>query len=488
MSKKIHFIAIGGAVMHNLALALHKKGYQVSGSDDEINDPSKTRLANAGLLPEAFGWFPEKITSDLDAVILGMHAFADNPELAKAQELGLKIYSFPEYIYEQSQHKQRVVIAGSHGKTSITSIILFVLKYHHRKFDYLVGAQIEGFDIMVELNDDSPVIIIEGDEYPESKIHLKSKFLFYHPHICLFSGIAWDHFNIFPTFDSYVRTFEELADGLPKAGSIIYDETDDILRVIGEKDRADVAKFPYSAHPYKIEDGKCILITNQGDVPLHIFGEHNMKNLNGAKIILDRIGITDEQFYEAIQHFSGASKRLEKLGENDYSLIYRDFAHAPSKLEATTKATKSLYPERRLVACYELHTFSSLNKDFLPQYENKLADADVAAVFYSPHTLEMKRMPMISPEEIKQAFGDKDLLVFTEAAELKAFLMAQNWYKSNLLMMSSGTFGGTDLGQLSNDILQLDVIQEEPILKSREEPKDESGWKNVFSSIKKKLS
>ena len=359
MSKKIHFIAIGGAVMHNLALALNKKGYQVTGSDDEINDPSKSRLAAVGILPAELGWFPEKVTADLDAVILGMHAFADNPELAKAQELGLKIYSFPEYIYEQSLNKQRVVIAGSHGKTSITSIILHVLKYYNRKFDYLVGAQIEGFDIMVELNDDSPVIIIEGDEYPESKIHLKSKFLFYHPHICLFSGIAWDHFNIFPTFDSYVQTFEELADGLPKAGSIIYDETDDIVRVIGEKDRADVAKYPYKAHPYRIENGKCILLVNKTEVPLEIFGEHNMKNLNGAKLVLDRLGITDEEFYEAIQHFSGASKRLEKLGENINTLIYKDFAHAPSKLEATTEATKSLYPNRRLVACYELHTFSS---------------------------------------------------------------------------------------------------------------------------------
>lgn len=485
MSKKIHFIAIGGAVMHNLALALNKKGYQVTGSDDEINDPSKSRLAAVGILPAELGWFPEKITVDLDAVILGMHAFADNPELAKAQELGLKIYSFPEYIYEQSLNKQRVVIAGSHGKTSITSIILHVLKYYNRKFDYLVGAQIEGFDIMVELNDDSPVIIIEGDEYPESKIHLKSKFLFYHPHICLFSGIAWDHFNIFPTFDSYVQTFEELADGLPKAGSIIYDETDDIVRVIGEKDRADVAKYPYKAHPYRIENGKCILLVDKTEVPLEIFGEHNMKNLNGAKLVLDRLGITDEEFYEAIQHFSGASKRLEKLGENDNTLIYKDFAHAPSKLEATTEATKSLYPSRRLVACYELHTFSSLNKDFLPQYEHKMNDADLAIVFYSPHTLEMKRLPMISPEDIKKSFGDNDLLVFTDAKKLIDFLMSQNWYQSNLLMMSSGTFGGTDLNKLSADILALEVIEEFPKLKVISQPKEDNSWSGLLSQFKK---
>ena len=485
MSKKIHFIAVGGAVMHNLALALNKKGYQVTGSDDEINEPSKSRLAATDILPTQFGWFPEKITADLDAVILGMHAFADNPELAKAQELGLKIYSFPEYIYEQSINKQRVVIAGSHGKTSITSIILHVLKYFNRKFDYLVGAQIEGFDIMVELNDDSPVIIIEGDEYPESKIHLKSKFLFYHPHICLFSGIAWDHFNIFPTFDSYVRTFEELADGLPKAGSIIYDETDDILKVIGEKDRADISKYPYKAHPYRIENGKSILETKNGDVPLEIFGEHNMKNLNGAKIILDRLGITDEEFYESIQHFSGASKRLEKLGENSNTLIYKDFAHAPSKLEATTNATKSLYPSRRLVACYELHTFSSLNKDFLPQYEHKMDNADTAIVFYSPHTLEMKRMPMITPDEIKKSFGDENLIIFTDAKELRTFLISQNWFQSNLLLMSSGTFGGIDLVELANELLAKEVVEEFPKVKVILQSKEDNSWSGLLSTFKK---
>ena len=485
MPKKIHFIAVGGAVMHNLALALNKKGYQVTGSDDEINDPSRSRLAAVGILPAELGWFPEKITVDLDAVILGMHAFVDNPELAKAQALGIKIYSFPEYIYEQSLNKQRVVIAGSHGKTSITSIILHVLKFYNRKFDYLVGAQIEGFDIMVELNDDSPVIIIEGDEYPESKIHLKSKFLFYHPHICLFSGIAWDHFNIFPTFESYVQTFEELADGLPKAGSIIYDETDDILKVIGEKERADVAKYPYKAHPYKVENGKCILLTKAGEVPLEIFGEHNMKNLLGAKLILDKLGITDEEFYTAIQRFSGASKRLEKLGENSNTLVYKDFAHAPSKLEATTNATKSLYPSRRLVACYELHTFSSLNKDFLPQYDQKMSDADVAVVFYSPHTLEMKRLPMISPEEIKSAFGDQNLLVFTDSQQLSNFLMSQNWHQSNLLMMSSGTFGGMDLAKLTADVLDKDVVEEFPKVKVISETKEDNSWSGLLSTFKK---
>ncbi len=485
MSQKIHFIAIGGAVMHNLALALHRKGNIITGSDDEIYDPAKSRLNDAGILPSAIGWFPEKITGDLDAIILGMHAHADNPELAKANELGIKVYSFPEYIYEQSLDKLRVVIAGSHGKTSITSIILHVLKFHNRKFDYLVGALIDGFDIMVGLDDDSPVIIIEGDEYPESKIHLKSKFLFYHPHICLISGIAWDHFNVFPTFEGYVKTFEDLADGLPKAGALLYDETDEIARIIGEKERTDVAKLPYKAHPYKVENGKFILLTNKGELPLELFGEHNMKNLNGAMIILDRLGITEDQFYEAIQTFKGASKRLEKLGENANTLIFRDFAHAPSKLEATTNAGKSLYSNRRLVACYELHTFSSLNKEFLPQYADKMRDADIAAVFYSPHTIEMKRLPMITSDEVKKAFNRPDLQVFTDNQLFKEFLMNQNWYNTNLLLMSSGTYGGLDLQHLADEILALPVKEEFPNVKVITEQKDENSWGGLLSQFKK---
>jgi UDP-N-acetylmuramate: L-alanyl-gamma-D-glutamyl-meso-diaminopimelate ligase len=301
----------------------------------------------------------------------------------------------------------------------------------------------------------------------------------------LLSGVAWDHFNIFPTFESYVQTFEELADGLPKAGSIIYDETDDIVKVIGEKDRADVAKFPYKAHPYKVENGKCILLTSKSEVPLEIFGEHNMKNLNGARLILDRLGINDDEFYESIKHFSGASKRLEKLGENINTLIYKDFAHAPSKLEATTNATKSLYPNRRLIACYELHTFSSLNKDFLPQYEHKMDDADLAIVFYSPHTLELKRLPMISPEEIKKAFDDENLLVFTGSQHLTNFLLSQNWYQSNLLMMSSGTFGGMDLAKLATDVLAKDVKEEFPKVKVISQAKEDNSWSGLLSQFKK---
>lgn len=468
--QKVHFIAIGGAVMHNLALALHQKGYQVTGSDDEIYDPAKSRLQSASILPDNIGWNEENIKEDLDAVILGMHARKDNPELLKAQKLGLKIYSFPEYVYEQSKEKQRIVIAGSHGKTSITSIILHVLKYYNRNFDYLVGAQIEGFDLMVKLSDDAPTIIIEGDEYLSSALEMRSKFLFYHPHIALFSGIAWDHFNVFPKFEDYVKAFEELADGLPKAGAIIFDETDNMVDVICEKEREDVNKVPYKAHPYEVKNGVSYLLTGNGKVPLKIFGEHNMKNLNGAKKILERLAITEEMFYEAIQSFSGAAKRLEKLGENKYTQIFRDFAHAPSKVEATTKAGKELQPERQLIACYELHTYSSLNKDFLPHYAEKLDAADRAVVFYSPHTLVIKKMPAISKDEIKKAFGRDDIEVFTTSEELDGFLKSQNWYNSNLLLMSSGTFGGTGLSQLAKEILELPVDipeEEKPAIKNK---------------------
>lgn len=478
-TKSVHFIAVGGAVMHNLALALHHKGYKVSGSDDEIYEPAKSRLANADILPKAYGWFPEKITDELDAIILGMHARKDNPELLRATELGLKVYSFPEFVFEQSQNKQRVVIAGSHGKTSITSIILHVLAFHKRNFDYLVGAQIEGFDLMVKLTDDAPIIIIEGDEYLSSAIEMKSKFLFYHPHIVLISGIAWDHFNVFPTFDSYVKAFEELADGIDKAGSLVFDMTDDIVKVIGEKDRLDVNKIPYRAHPYIVKDGKVSLQTLNGELPIEIFGEHNMKNLKGAQLILEKLGITEEMFYGAIQNFKGASKRLETLGLNNNTHIFRDFAHAPSKVGATTHATKELYPTRKLVACYELHTFSSLNKEFLPHYDQKLNDADLALVFFSPHTLEMKKMPALSKEDVKAFFGRDDLQVFTDTEELKTFLKSQNWFNANLLMMSSGTFGGMDFQAFSDEILSLPVTTD---LIVSEIPKDKK-WSGIFGAI-----
>jgi UDP-N-acetylmuramate: L-alanyl-gamma-D-glutamyl-meso-diaminopimelate ligase len=441
--------------MHNLALELQRKGNTITGSDDEIYEPSKQRLDQAHLLPKEMGWFPERITADLDAVILGMHAKPNNVELLRAQELGIKIYSYPEFIFEQSQDKHRVVIAGSHGKTTITSMILHVLHVHNRKYNYLVGAKIEGFENMVYLSDDSPVVIMEGDEYFSSPIDPTPKFLHYQPHIALISGIAWDHYNVFPTWEKYVQQFEILADSLPKAGVLLYDETDDMLDVIGQKERADISNLAYSAHPYHIVAGKTFLKTQTGmDVPLQVFGEHNMKNITGAMLVCEILGITKEQFYQAISSFKGASKRLELLGSNDHVNIYRDFAHAPSKVEATTAAVKSQFPDRKLVACAELHTFSSLNKAFLSQYHQKLDAADVAIVYYNLHTLETKELDPISASELKDAFQREDLHVFTNTVDLLAFLETQHWVDSNLLLMSSGTFGGLDAAKLSQQILK----------------------------------
>jgi UDP-N-acetylmuramate: L-alanyl-gamma-D-glutamyl-meso-diaminopimelate ligase len=448
--QKVHFISIGGSVMHNLALALHHKGYQVTGSDDEVYDPARSRLQKTGIMPDTIGWFPEKITADLTAVILGMHARKDNPELARAKELNLPIYSYPEYFYQQSTDKQRIAITGSHGKTTITSMILHVLNHQQRKFDYLVGAQIEGFERMAKLSNDAPVLIVEGDEYPASPDNLVPKFLFYHPHIALISGIAWDHVNVYPVYDGYVQQFVQLVEALPKSGVLIYDKTDDELCKIVNRGREDIQRIPYDAHPYKIEDGRVSLCTkDHGEVPLLVFGVHNMKNISGAMYICEEIGISKTQFYEAIQTFKGAANRLEVLAQHPRTIVYKDFAHAPSKVAATTQAAKALYPNRRLVACVELHTFSSLSKSFLSEYTHKLAPADVAAVYFSPHTIAHKRLDPITTDDVKNAFGRPDLAVFTDAVALQEFLESQTWTDTNLLMMSSGTWGGIDLKTLA---------------------------------------
>ena len=452
-SQKVHFIAIGGSVMHNLAIVLKEKGYQVTGSDDEIFEPSLSKLKRAGILPEKQGWDPGKITPELDAVILGMHAKADNPELLKAQELGLQVYSYPDYIFEQSKDKQRIVIAGSHGKTTITSIILHVLKYFNRDFDYLVGAQLEGFDTMVKLSD-APVIVIEGDEYLTSPLDRTPKFLKYRHHIGLVSGIEWDHINVFPTLEDYVKQFDYFADATPKAGTLIYCEEDSMATVICSKEREDVQRIEYKEHPSRIENGETYLITSHGDVAVQIFGKHNMQNLNGAKEVLKKIGITSKDFYKAIASFKGASNRLQLLNKSNDRAVYKDFAHAPSKLMATTRALKDQYKNRKLVACLELHTFSSLNKKFLTQYQGPFKKADIAIVYYNPKNLLLKNLESFSVADVKLAFGREDLLVFTDSIELRQYLMTLNWDNTNLLMMSSGKFGGISLQELSDHIVQ----------------------------------
>ncbi|MCU0355180.1 MAG: Mur ligase domain-containing protein [Cytophagales bacterium] len=453
--QRVHFISIGGAVMHNLAIALHQKGIQVTGSDDEIVDPSRSRLARHGLLPAAEGWFPENIHAGLDAVILGMHARADNPELAEAQRLGIRVYSYPEFVYEQSVNKQRIVVVGSHGKTTITSLILHVLKHLGRKFDYLVGAQLEGFDNMVKLTDDAPVIVVEGDEYFASPIHRQPKFLYYQHHIGLISGIAWDHINVYPDFDEYVRQFELFAEATPKAGSLVFDKNDDLVTVICRKEREDVSRTEYDTHPHVVRNGRTFLLLADGtEIPVQIFGDHNMRNLSGAKAVLERIGVDDAEFYAAVQSFKGAARRLELVKQGNATAFFRDFAHAPSKLEASTHAVKAQFPDRKLVACMELHTFSSLNKKFLQEYKDTFNEPDVAVAYFNPHTLAHKRLDPISEADIRAAFNRPDLHVFTDSAALYDFLVAQNWQNTNLLMMSSGNYNGLDMKALGAKIIR----------------------------------
>jgi UDP-N-acetylmuramate: L-alanyl-gamma-D-glutamyl-meso-diaminopimelate ligase len=454
MSKKYHFIAVGGAVMHNLALSMVAKGYEVSGSDDEIYEPSRTRLENAGILPKEKGWFTDKIKADLDGIILGMHARIDNPELQKAKELNLPIFSFPEFIYEQSKEKKRVVISGSHGKTTITSMILHVLRYHGLDFDYLVGAQIEGFDLMVKLSN-APIIIIEGDEYLTSPLDRRPKFFHYHHDILLMSGIAWDHFNVFPTFENYKEQFEILVNMTPVGGTFIYCQEDENVKELGMGcDPNKIKLIPYKAHPYKINGGKTLLITEAGDVEINIFGEHNLQNLQGALHICMSLGLTKEQFYEAIPEFKGAAKRQEILAKSDSSILFRDFAHAPSKLKATVNAVKNQFPDRKLIAVQELHTYSSLNKEFVDNYAHTIDLADIAVIYLNPKAVSLKKLELMDEDRLQRAFQRKDLILFTEIEKLKAFLESFDYTSTNLLLMSSGNYDDMDLSTLKSKINQ----------------------------------
>ena len=446
----IHFIAIGGAAMHNLALALHLKGDAITGSDDEIFDPSKSRLSAYGILPKAFGWFPEKITAKLDAIVLGMHAKADNPELLKAQKLGLKIYSYPEFLYEQSKFKTRVVIGGSHGKTTITSMILHVMHYFNRDLDYMVGAQLEGFDVMVKLTDDNDFIILEGDEYLSSPIDRRPKFHLYKPNIALLSGIAWDHINVFPTWENYVEQFSIFVDSIVEGGSITYNIEDVEVKKLVEGSENTIRKFPYQTPEYQVENGITILETEEGSMPIEIFGKHNLNNLAGAKWICQQMGIDENDFYEAISSFQGASKRLERIVETENCVAYKDFAHSPSKVLATTNALKNQFPNRKLIACLELHTYSSLNPEFLTEYKGALDAADVAVVFYSPHAVEIKKLKAISQQQIADAFQRDDLIIYTNPTMFKDFLFSQQFNDTSLLLMSSGNYGGLDFDELKN--------------------------------------
>ena len=441
--------------MHNLAIALCQKGITVTGSDDEIFDPAKSRLEKYGLLPEEFGWHPERITKDLDAVVLGMHARIDNPELLRAQELGLKIYSYPEYLYEQSKDKLRIVVGGSHGKTTTTAMILHVLAKCCIEVDYMVGAQLKGFEVMVRLSHTAKVMVIEGDEYLTSPIDRRPKFHLYKPNVAIITGIEWDHINVFPTFDIYRDQFAQFINLIEPKGTLIYcDEDAEVHRVAVENQRTNIQKLPYVCPEHRVENG----ITYIGNTALQVFGHHNLLNLTAARLACRQVGVTDEQFDEAISTFEGASKRLELVKKSDTCAVYKDFAHAPSKLRATIHAMREQYPDRRLVACMELHTFSSLTQEFLQQYKDAMDEADVRYVYYSKHALQLKKLPDLHPGEVKAAFGG-DVEVYTDSKKMiedvkqccKQFSTLNSQF--SILMMSSGNFDGIDFAALAEEII-----------------------------------
>ena len=444
---KVHFIAIGGSVMHQLAIALHHKGYQVTGSDDEIYEPALTNLAKVGILPGSIGWDASRITPDLDAVILGMHARADNPELVRAQELGLKIYSFPEYIYQESLHKTRVAIGGSHGKTTTTAMIMHVLQTRQRAFDYLVGARLEGFAQSVNVTS-APLIICEADEYPASIVEKRPKFHFLHPQIAVLTGIAWDHINVFPTFEIYLEQFAIFIRQMEPGHTLIYNNSDEELRNLVAAEGSHLKLVPYNLPINIIKDGITRVYFDEGFADLQVFGAHNLLNMHAAKLVCNELGMGDEEFLEAIAGFKGAAKRLELVGRNEHCAVYRDFAHAPSKVKATIQALKQQQPNRKLIAVLELHTYSSLNAGFMDQYKGAMEAADEAVVFYSQHALEIKRMPDLDPQQIMQGFERNDLHVFNKRAQLEKFLDAQDYSNTNLLMMSSGDYEGLDVNSL----------------------------------------
>ena len=449
---RVHFIAIGGAAMHSIAIALKEKGYTVTGSDDEIIEPSLSRLRDRGLIGQLYGWDEDNIHERLDAIILGMHARADNPELLKAQKLGLKIYSFPEFIYEQSKNKNRVVIGGSHGKTTITAMILHVLKSRNYNTDFMAGAALPGFDNMVRLTEKAPVIVLEGDEYLSSPLDRRPKFHLYNADIGLISGIAWDHINVFPTLENYLEQFKVFAQQIPEHGTLVYCSDDAEVKKIAEDKTLRCKKIPYSLPKYEIKDGVTYMVYKE-KIPLGVFGEHNLRNIEGARKICKLLGISDYEFNRSIGSFTGAAKRLQLVAKNDSTAVYKDFAHSPSKLVATIDALKQQFTERRLVACMELHTFSSLNKNFLEQYKGAMSNADVPVVYYNPHTVEHKKLEPISEQLISDSFDDKRIKVFTDSAALENFLKSQKWEQANLLMMSSGNFDGLSIERLAEEII-----------------------------------
>ena len=451
---RIHFIAIGGSAMHNLAIALKEKGYDVSGSDDEIFEPSLSRLRKHGILPPTIGWDTNRINNNLDAIVLGMHARADNPELIKAKELGLKIYSYPEYLYEQTKDKTRIVIGGSHGKTTITSMVMHVLRSAGIDFDYMVGAQLEGFENMVSLKQNTKIAVFEGDEYLTSPIDLRPKFHLYQPNIALISGIAWDHINAFPTYDLYKKQFSIFIDKIVEGGVLVYCAEDSEVVELAKDNSNKINKIPYSTHQFELADGHASLIVNGKKVPLDVFGKHNMQNISGAKAVCKQVGVNDDVFYQAISTFKGASKRLQLLAENQNTKVFLDFAHSPSKVKATVQAVREAYPEKQLVACLELHTFSSLNADFLDQYNGTMDCANIPLVYFNPDTIAHKKLAPIEPTDVKKCFNNKSIEIHTDSTALISELKNIDWANKNLLIMTSGNFSGVNLQEFADEIIK----------------------------------
>jgi len=445
---KVHFIAIGGAVMHNLAIALHNKGYIVTGSDDEIFEPSRSRLDRYGLLPEEYGWHPDRITAEIDTVILGMHAKPDNPELIKAHILGIKIMSFPEYLYKQTKDKKRIVVAGSHGKTTTTAMIMHVLRFLGVKFDYMVGSQIDGFETMVGLSDEAQIAVFEGDEYLTSPLDKRPKFHLYMPDIAILNGIAWDHMNVFPTFENYIEQFRIFVEKISEGGSLIYFDGDSEVKKIALASGKNIRKIPYKVHGYFQNKTGFFAATHNRVIPVKIFGEHNMQNLSAAREACLAAGVSEDDFYEAIKSFEGTSRRLQKLNENENGLVYLDFAHSPSKVKATVDAIVSRYPKREIIACLELHTYSSLSKDFLPLYNGTLANASTAFVYFNPHAIQLKKLKSLSKEDVSKAFGGENIRVYDNSEEMFSFIKAQNYACPVYLFMSSGDFDGFDINRV----------------------------------------
>ncbi len=448
----IHFISIGGSAMHNLALALKNSGHRITGSDDEIFEPSRGRLENAGLLPAEFGWFPENITQDLDIVILGMHAKPDNPELLKAQTLGLNIVSYPEFIFQQSQNKKRIVIGGSHGKTTITAMVMHVLSDMNVDFDYMVGSKIKGFDVMVRLSD-APIIVLEGDEYLSSPIDRRPKFHWYKPHIAVLTGIAWDHINVFPTFDNYVEQFSIFVDLIEPNGKLFYYDGDENLKNLVERSKNQIEKIPYNTLPNKTENGITYVLHKEEKYPLQVFGDHNLTNLNAARNICNEIGITDEKFFNSIENFDGASNRLELIAKLNGSFVFKDFAHAPSKVLATVEAVRKQFISKKVIVCFELHTYSSLNSKFITQYKGCLAKADDAAVYFNPHALKIKRLPQLTENEVNKAFDSNNVVVFSDSLKLQEWVLNKKADETVFLFMSSGNFDGINLNKFSKKLV-----------------------------------